>query len=377
MRERQNAGTERPGRESAAEKGQVLQRQGDDLPGNSVSAKREKGQAPARQSAFSLIFVCLAAQTMVGAFAAAAAPAQSVVWGILLSTLAALAVTRAYLRCLPRGEAPAWLTAGQGLLLVFCAGQTLARAAQFCSWCGGAQLPPWAVYTAFAVCLYTAARCGSGALARTAGVALVLLALSVLVLAAANADAAHTVNVLQSSGTPREALLQASQQLFLPPELVLADVLCRPSSPARGVRFWRRALWLRCALAAGLVLLSAAVLGPRTAQMLQPLTALARIGGISVLRRLDSLHAAVWLLLLLVRAAAFFCAAQQTAGRCGLRPKQSLAVCAAATAGAAVCAAHLPAQTVQSILLCAAAAVCILRCAGREAHAASDSSVSQ
>ena len=140
---------------------------------------------------------------------------------------------------------------------------------------------------------------GLGGITRTANVFLwacgggaVLLLLSVL---------GHLrVSSLQVVASPQTQLWQAlPARLLLVPEFLLPAWLA--PTPRQGQRVTAAVLAGWAAVAAALAVLGEAVLGAGYADQSHPVYTVARLGGVSVFRRLDAVHVAIWMLLALLR----------------------------------------------------------------------------
>ena len=152
---------------------------------------------------------------------------------------------------------------------------------------------------------YYGAFAGVQALGRAAWLVLTLTVLSVGVLAWSVAGQLRFAS-LQTPALDAAGLWDAAAgQFYLPPELALLPLLCGEQAKKAGVRM------LGAAFAAGslLAMLGEMTLGAAYLQTDQPVFAIARLGGISVFRRLDALHVGVWLLLFLLKIGLYFAAA--------------------------------------------------------------------
>ena len=157
---------------------------------------------------------------------------------------------------------------------------------------------------------------GLNALTRTAAAVLVLTLVSVGLLLLSVLPQLRFVNLQPASLAVTDLGRGFASQFYLAPELVLWAILWTSCSSKKNnghepvVVFG----WLFAAQAL-FCLLGEMTLGQGYQQEEQPLFTIARLGGISVFRRLDALHAFVWMLLLLVKLTLYFWAAEETLRR--------------------------------------------------------------
>lgn len=147
---------------------------------------------------------------------------------------------------------------------------------------------------------------GLNALTRTAAAVIALTAISMGLLLLSVLPQLRFVNLQPSALNGGELARDFASQFYLAPELILWAVLWRPEhSQNRKYRPSAVFVWLFAAQAL-FCLLGEMTLGPAYQQEEQPLFTIARLGGISVFRRLDALHACVWLLLFFVKITLYF-----------------------------------------------------------------------
>ena len=95
----------------------------------------------------------------------------------------------------------------------------------------------------------------------------------------------------------------AATRFYLPPELILLPFLSRRGGSGRGATKMIGVVFLADSL---LALLGEMTLGAAYTSETQPVYTIARLGGLSVFRRLDALHVGVWLLLFLIKISLYF-----------------------------------------------------------------------
>lgn len=156
---------------------------------------------------------------------------------------------------------------------------------------------------------------GLNALTRTAWAVLALTAVSMALLLVSVLPQLRFVNLQPAPLHGEELTRNFADQFYLAPELVLWAVLWQSDeSPKTKHRPAIVFIWLFAAQAL-FCLLGEMTLGPAYQQEEQPLFTIARLGGISVFRRLDALHACVWLLLFFVKITLYFSMFTQTIRR--------------------------------------------------------------
>lgn len=142
---------------------------------------------------------------------------------------------------------------------------------------------------------------GLNALTRTAAAILGLTAASMGLLAISVLPQLRFVNLQPAALEGRELAADFASQFYLAPELILWVVLWPQDQTSNRKN---QSAWVfggLFAVQALVCLLGEMTLGPAYQQEEQPLFTIARLGGISVFRRLDALHACVWLLLFLIK----------------------------------------------------------------------------
>lgn len=216
--------------------------------------------------------------------------------------------------------------------------------------------------------------CGPQALARASGPLLCLFALSAVLLVLSNARAMRLEN-LSAAPFRLDGVMRAAAGGFrLPAELAVFAFFV-PEAEGRPARACRNALWCLCVVYMVLTLTAELVLGAQAQVQSQPVHALARLGHLSVFRRLDAAHLAVWVLAGLGKAAAFALALRRAFGLllpASRRRWAPFCALAALAAGIGVCAAlsYGAAEGVLTVLTglaLAALAICGVR-GGKRGH---------
>ena len=156
----------------------------------------------------------------------------------------------------------------------------------------------WSTLVVGAAVLY-GVHAGLGGLTRTAN-AFLWVCVGAAALLLLSVAGQLRVNNLQTGATPWARLWQAVPvRLLALPEFLLPAWLA--ATPRTGRRVAAGVLAGYAVLLALLAVLGEAVLGAGYAGQSHPVYTVARLGGVSVFRRLDAIHVSVWLLLALLR----------------------------------------------------------------------------
>lgn len=150
---------------------------------------------------------------------------------------------------------------------------------------------------------YYGAFAGVQALGRAAWPVLVLAGASVLALGWSVAGQMQFSHLQTPAASPELLARLALERFYLPPELILLPFLCGRGGSGRGAAKLIGVVFLVDSL---LALLGEMTLGAAYANETQPVYTIARLGGLSVFRRLDALHVGVWLLLFLIKISLYF-----------------------------------------------------------------------
>lgn len=309
--------------------------------------------SPARQFV-PLLFVALSVDTLVRPFVSpAGAGAQGAVWASLMLTAALCVLVTVFYRFVPdsalillrRGR----LGQARAVLCLFAAAASFA---------GGASLvtterfyryvsdePTLSLITAALVLASAAYAVSRGALTvtRAAGIVCVLLLISGLLLATSSLQSARLENLTYAQDPLADVGKWLSAVRVLPAE-ILCFLLLKEPEGKHDVACLRRAFLFSALFFIGIAVLEELVLGQRAGLQLQPAHTLARLGGLSVFKRFDALHAGLWLLALLTRQTLFLYGVRTAV--CGIFPERMRRFCVPAsllaTLAAAFAASALP-----------------------------------
>ncbi len=196
-----------------------------------------------------------------------------------------------------------------GLLLpalLLAAGLELIQGERFYSYVMDKNLAVAAFVGIVLVTAYYGVHSGMNALSRTASAILAVSAVSVVFLVVSVVPQLRFTNLQPAAPGLADLLAALRRQFYLPPELFFwAFLLENTAAPPKKVH--APAVFLGLLSVSSLFfLIGEMTLGPAYQTQEQPLFTIARLGGISVFRRLDALHASVWLLLFLVKITLYF-----------------------------------------------------------------------
>lgn len=230
-------------------------------------------------------------------------PARLAVLSGGLQLLVLAAVVWLYCRCARRAEPGKAGTVLLCLALAVSIALEMIQGERFYSYVMDQQLPVLLFLALVFVAAYYGTYSGLAALNRTARVILALTGISILLLMGSVASQLRFSH-LQAPVVSAARLGQAAlEQFYLPPELLLLPLLAgtslRRGGPAKVIGGLFAVNCLLCVL-------GELTLGPAYTQQAQPVFTIARLGGISVFRRLDALHISVWLLLFLIKITLYF-----------------------------------------------------------------------
>lgn len=176
-------------------------------------------------------------------------------------------------------------------------------------------LPVGAFLAILFVAVFYGVYSGLNALTRTAAAVLGLTVVSVGLLTISVLPQLRFVNLQPAALEGRELAESFISQFYLAPELILWVILW-PQNQEKGEKNRLALVFVGLfAIQALVCLLGEMTLGPAYRQEEQPLFTIARLGGISVFRRLDALHACVWLLLFLIKITLYVLIFSQTMRR--------------------------------------------------------------
>lgn len=260
------------------------------------------------------IFLCLVSDSLIRPLAGGAALSA---YGRVISAVICAGVVYLMLRMMFRGcasEAFIAVLAGKstvskpvlGLLtasFLLGAGRSLQQTEKFYRYVTGEGLSIAVLMCiVLAVSLY-AAFSGFETVLRAGSVLLFFLACSIVLILVGNAPQMRLEN-LQIPTSPLQDIWSSCTKGFnLTPELLLIAVFahsCRQKNPSS---ILRNSLLLTVVVDLLLTVVSELVMGQFEALQVQPIHTLARLGGISVFRRLDAVHVSIWLLVSIFRTA--------------------------------------------------------------------------
>lgn len=247
-----------------------------------------------------------------------------VLWGIL--TL--------YCYCTAGRKRPLFFDGLLAGVLMLSAAMEMMQCQRFYAYVLGPHLPLfWFLLLTFLVTAYSRTM-SKGALARTAQMVLLILAISLILMVTAVLGLMRIENLSCSPINGKTLASGLTMRAMLLPEYLLLPVLadrCKNWKSSSHAAAWM--IGLLFVADALLAITAELVLGSHAQDQAQALYSVARLGGISVFRRLDALHVCVWLMLYFVKISLYFeTALQLVGGMCRKKPRfQSFALMFAAT----------------------------------------------
>lgn len=188
--------------------------------------------------------------------------------------------------------------------VLFAAGGAAAmvRSEAFFRYVSDEPMPQLLVYGVFLLVVFYALRCGLESIMRVFGLAWGFFLFSIALMLVSNLGGMHLSNLSFRPFELSEVLRTAARGFTLPPELLLFCLLSLHTNREKR-RPLLKTLALLCIFYIGLTFCSEAVLGMKAQIQQQTIHTLSRLGSISVFRRLDALHIAVWMLAELCKVA--------------------------------------------------------------------------
>lgn len=197
-----------------------------------------------------------------------------------------------------------FLTAALFVLFAFAGGEALVRTESFLRYVSDEPLPHLTVYLLALAVTFYAVRSGPEAVARACGVLLWALGASLVLLILANVQGMRLENLQLAPFSWSGLIKNAAAGFLLPAQIPLFFFLTQKDSGRKGKHF-AATLWLLYGLYVLLALCAEFVLGSQAQVQSQLPHTLARLGSISVFKRLDTLHLAIWLPAELLKISAF------------------------------------------------------------------------
>lgn len=271
-----------------------------------------------------LLFLCIAVDMAVRSFAGEGMPpAQRAIPAAMLDAAVGCGLLMFPLRAQRRGMEAAF--SGNTLfsklilllltMLLSAAGAaTVIRAEAFFRYGCKEPMPQLLVYAIFLCCALYALHCGAESLVRVAGIAAGLFGAAMVLLFVSNLGGMRLFNLSFEPFDGPAVLQTAALGFTLPPELLLLFVLCPRAERAEPVPVFQTIAML-CLFYIALSFCAQAVLGEAAESQVQTIHTLSRLGSLSVFRRFDALHTAVWMLAELCKLSAFACGVQATTAR--------------------------------------------------------------
>lgn len=199
-----------------------------------------------------------------------------------------------------------WGCGALAAVLLLSATLEIIQGERFYSYVMDADLPVASFLVIMFFAVFYGVYSGMDALSRTAAIILALTGISIGFLLISILPQLRFVNLQPAALKVAPLLDSLKQQIYFPPELfVWAYLLKQSDQKKKNNRSQLVFCWLFTASSL-FYLLGEMTLGRAYQNQEQPLFTIARLGGISVFRRLDALHVSVWLLLFLIKITLYF-----------------------------------------------------------------------
>lgn len=260
------------------------------------------------------VYLCLVCDSLIRPIAGGASiEAYGRIFGAFICATLVFVIFKIFLKKCRQEEFTAMLAGkskGSSVVLVllaacflFGAARSVQQSETFYRYAGGQSLPlTLFLVILLGICLYSA-KAGLESLLRTGVILSVFLVGSLLLIVVANAPQMRLQN-LQIPNQPIQSILKSCMAGFnLTPELLLIAVFGHSCRQQKTVGMLAKILMLVVFSDLLFTIVSELILGQFEALQVQPIHTLARLGGISVFRRLDAVHVSIWLLIAVFRTA--------------------------------------------------------------------------
>lgn len=331
-----------------------------------------------QQTAGALCLAAMVSDAMVAPFGRAETfSAWETIWAVCLNTAVITGLALLLLRHKNAQKAGKVWYATAGAALLLASACAFLDAERFYRFCSDEPLPATLTLAVLLLIALYALRCGTQTLARTAEILLWLLAGSLVLLALANTGKMQVTN-LQHAWQTADGFWRACFVYFRFPAALLLFCLV-PDGEDKGAPAMRpkTLLWVMlipAGLQIGNAIMTELVLGEGAHGYAQASYTLARLGGLSVFRRLDALHLGIWLFALTMKSVILLCGASQAAlccldGKCLTRPnaKQTTLLLLVLLVGMGIMAGVSADIRQVSVSVLAVLGACILFVRGRSA----------
>lgn len=246
-----------------------------------------------------LVFASLLAESLIRPFGLGdgALPARLALFGGGIELAAVLVIFLVYSKML-KNLPCRWVCGALCAGLLLSISMEILQGQKFYSYVMDRPPAPGAFLLLILLAAWYGAYSGLPALGRAAGAVTVLAAASGLVLLASVWPQMRFSQLQTDAVSMRQILSSAAKQFYLPPALLLLPLLGKKEETTK---CGTKALVGAFVAASAMRILGEMTMGAAYAGQEQPLYTVARLGGISVFRRLDALHVCVWMLLFVLK----------------------------------------------------------------------------
>ncbi len=198
-----------------------------------------------------------------------------------------------------------FLAAAAVLFTVGAAGAYL-RMGEFVRYVSDGPIPQIVMIVVPALCVLYALRCGKAGLMRTFGIVNTVFLCSFALLLISNVQSMRFSHLSFEAFDPERILSASGAGFTLAPELVLFCFFASKND-TKAPKNLMRTLMLLSLFYMGVTFFTELVIGAKAQTQMQTVHTLSRLGSISVFRRMDALHSAVWVLAELCKISALCC----------------------------------------------------------------------
>lgn len=238
--------------------------------------------------------------------------AQSAILAVLLFTAFLSLILPLFLRVLLPNHKNCALYA---IVFFFAAAQALVQVQRFYTAVSDVPLAQSIIFALLLIAALFAVSNGFAAIGRVTQLVFLLFLLSALFLLLGNFMDFHITNLTFTQNLPQKTFADTLQLCSIPTEILLFCTMCHAQGSEKKQAL-QKAIWTIGGMLALLLLCAELRLGTSHSQTNMPFYALARMGGISVFKRMDTLHVCVWLFAAMVRIVSLLSGAKTMLTQC-------------------------------------------------------------
>lgn len=278
----------------------------------------KKGKTAAARQLSVLLFLSLAVDIAVRPFTAGSRPsAQILIPAAAIDTALAVLVCIPLVRTVNSGDFAVMKSGANAASRVFlvlaaalftcAASAAYLRTWEFIRYVSDEPMPQIVMIVVPALCIFYALRCGKEGLMRTFQVVNAVFLCSFALLLISNVQSMQFSHLQLEAFDPKKIFEVSGRSFTLMPELLLFCFFAAEKESGTQ-KSLVKVLILLAVFYMGVTFFTELVIGTKAQTQMQTVHTLSRLGSISVFRRLDTLHSAVWLMAELCKISALCCA---------------------------------------------------------------------